>query len=350
MNGLHPLEPQTGPVRFRSPAMVVRPILGPAGVPFLGALVGLCLAGAPLGAVEVYDCEALATNQPLAGQDGWHVLPGQGEVDVVPGGLDENTTVVLRHRDTVPQNQPAFATRISDPRFNFVGFTGSETNAVIQFEATGEHVALLALGRDLDGDGHLTAAVGEIGPAFGVHDRRFRIQEANLGTVYDDNFNIGGGDANSGNDYYQLRLRLDFTANGGDGVGTLLFRNLTDGDTGFHSVPGVHNRPLGLLRLAPGARPALWNALWVQLQSNGNSVPVADNFIPNLNGIQLTGLAPTGGDLLLLQWRGGTGPYQVQRRPDLLTGTWVDVGGPTTALSAAVGAEGSAGFFRVTQP
>ncbi len=314
------------------------------------ALLWICLTGFPVRAAEVYDCEVLTINQPLDGQDGWRLLPGQGTVDVAPGGLDENATVVLRHRDTVPQNQPAFATRISDARFDFVGFTGHETNAVLQFEATGEHVALFALGRDLDGDGHLTADKGEIGPAFGVHDRRFRIQEANLGAVHDDNFNIGGGDANSGNDYYQIRLRLDFTANGGDGLGTLLFRNLTDGDTGFHSVPGVRNQPLGLLRLAPGARPAFWNALWVQLQSNGNSVPIADNFIANLNGIQLTGLAPAGGDLLLLQWRGGTGPYQVQRRPDLLTGIWVDVGEPTTALSAAVGADGSAGFFRVTQP
>jgi DNA-binding LytR/AlgR family response regulator len=69
------------------------------------------------------------------------------------------------------------------------------------FEATGEYVAVLALGRDLNGDGLLRALDGELGPSFGVSDRNFLVQEANEGTSHTDNFNAGGGDGNSGNDW-----------------------------------------------------------------------------------------------------------------------------------------------------
>ncbi len=308
-----------------------------------------CLAVLPLPAVEVYDCELLQTNQTLHGQDGWRVQAGLGQVDVLPGGIEDNATLVLRHHHTVTANQPAFATRTNDARFDFVAFTGTETNAIIQFEATGEYVALFALGSDLNGDGILTAEAGELGPAFGLFDRKFRIQEANLGTTHDDNFNLGGGDANSGNDYYRLQLRMDFTANGGDGLGTLAFKNLTDGDTGFHTVPGVRSQPLELNGLPPGARPAKWNALWVQLLSNGNSIPIADNFIPNLKGIRIGELVPAGDDLLL-RWRGGVGPYQVQRRVSLTAGSWENVGVETALLSATVAKEGGAGYYRISQP
>jgi len=117
-----------------------------------------------------------------------------------------NGTKVVRHHKTVVFDQPAFLTRTNDASFNFLPFAGTETNAVIQFEANGEHVAMLALGTDLNGDGLLTAAASEIGPSFGVYDRNFRIQEANLGTFYDDGFNQGGGDGNCGNDCAGPRL------------------------------------------------------------------------------------------------------------------------------------------------
>ena len=142
---------------------------------------------------------------------------------------------------------------------------------------------------------------------------------------------------------------MNFAANDGDGTGTLVFMNLSDGDTSFHSVPGVRNQPLGLNRLPLAARPARWNALWVQLLSNGNSIPIADNFIPNLNGIRIVAITPSGTDLAL-RWRGGVGPYQVQRRASLTTGDWENVGSPTTLLTAPIDRDGAAGFFRIQQP
>jgi hypothetical protein len=230
-----------------------------------------------------------------------------------------------------------------------VSFSGTETNAIIQFEATGEHVALLALGRDLNGDGLLNADNGELGPIFGISDRKFLIQEADSGTIYQDDLNEGGGDGNSGNEWYRMQLRMDFTANDGDGIGSLYFMNLSDGDTSFHSVIGMRDRPLGLKRLAADVGPAHWNAMWLQLLSNGNSVPSVDNLIPNRNGIRITGIAIAGTDVVL-QWRGGVGPYQVQRRASLDAGDWENVDNPTTLMTATSAIIGATGFFRVVQP
>lgn len=127
------------------------------------ALVLLAHAGQ---AVDVYDFESLTVNSFIGGQDHWKDQPGQGDAVVA---LDESGhgTKVVRHFKTVVVDESAFLTRTNDARFNFVSFTGSETNAVIQFEANGEHVAMFALGCDLNGDGLLTSAGGEIGPALG---------------------------------------------------------------------------------------------------------------------------------------------------------------------------------------
>jgi hypothetical protein len=311
-------------------------------------LAGLLFPPPAAQALEAYTFESLAANTLIAGLDGWQDQPGQGQA-VIALDASGNGTKVVRHFKTVIFDQPAFLTRTNDASFNFVSFSGTETNAVIQFEATGEHVAMFALGCDLNGDGILTAAASEVGPAFGAFDRKFRIQEANLGTAYEGDFNEGGGDGNSGNDWYRIQLRLNFTAADGDGTGTLAAMNLSDGHTFFETSSSLINRPLGLSRLHPDAQPAKWNALWLHLLSNGNSVPSADNLVPNLNGIRITEIVRAGTDVIL-HWRGGVGLYQVQRRARVDSGTWENVGDTTALMTATAAIMGDAGFFRVVQP
>ena len=102
-------------------------------------------------AVEVYTFETLGVNNFIDGQDHWQDQPGQGDA-VVALDASGNGTKVVRHFKTVIFDQSAFITRTNDAGFNFVSFSGTETNAVIQFEANGEHVAMFALGCDLNGD------------------------------------------------------------------------------------------------------------------------------------------------------------------------------------------------------
>lgn len=297
---------------------------------------------------EVYTFESLTVNTSIDGDDGWKDQPGQGDAVV---SLDDtgNGTKVVRHYRKVVFDESAFITRRNDAAFNFVSFSGSETNAILQFEASGEHVAMFALGCDRNGDGLLLSADGELGPSFGVYDRNFRVQEVNLGTTYDDGFNQGGGDGNSGNDWYRIQFRMDFTAAGGDGTGSLYFKNLTDHDATFHTVSGMLNRPLGLLSLTPDARPARWNAMWLHLLSNGKSVPCVDNLIPNFNGLQITEVFKDGANLVF-SWRGGVGPYQVQHQTGLDAGSWENLGDVTILRSATVPITGTTEFFRVFQP
>ncbi len=312
-------------------------------------LVALSLAqSASTARSETYTFESLTPNTFIHGNDNWKDQDGQGQAIIA---LDDtgNNTQVVRHFKTVVMDQSAFITRTNDATFGFVPFTGNETNAIIQFEANGEHLALFALGTDLNGDGILKSTDMELGPAFGVFDRKFRIQEANLGTAYDDGFNEGGGDGNNGNDWYRLQLRIDFTANGGDGSATLHFMNLTDQDTSFHTVSGLRNKPLGLSSLHPDAGPRRWNAMWMHLLSMGSRTPSADNLIPNLNGIRL-GETTLSGSNLLVHWEGGTGPYQVQHCESLVTTNWINVGSATSSNSVLFPLSAPSDALRIVQP
>ncbi len=50
---------------------------------------------------------------------------------------------------------------------------------------------------------------------------------------------------------------------------------------------------------------------------------------------------------LTLTWTGGNPPFKVQRRDDLTSGAWADLGAPTNDRTATVPRTGSLGFFRV---
>jgi hypothetical protein len=295
-------------------------------------------------AADVYTFESLAVNSAINGQDHWKDQPGQGDA-IVSLDATGNGTKIVRHFKTVIFDQSAFITRTNDAGFNFVSFSGSETNAVIQFEVNGEHAAMFALGHDRNSDGLLLSTDGELGPSFGVYGRNFRIQQAGLGTATETAF----GSGNSGNDWYRLQLRLDFTADGGEGTGSLYYMNLTDGDTVFQAVAGLTDLPLGLGGLHPDARPARWSAMWLHLLSKGDSVPCVDNLVPNLYGMEITDIIMAGSDMTL-KWRGGMGPYQVQRRISLDDGKWENASDVTILPESTVAIDGVSGFFRITRP
>ncbi len=59
-----------------------------------------------------------------------------------------------------------------------------------------------------------------------MYDDSFRVVAANDGVATD----VLRGSGNSGNDWYRLRLTIDFQAHGGEGAGSLSYRNLTDVD------------------------------------------------------------------------------------------------------------------------
>jgi hypothetical protein len=256
----------TGPCRAMQMTLAMTLAFGALGTPRAAA------------GDEMYDFELLNPFYFIHGQDNWVDQPSQGQAVIRVDETTENGSQVVRHHPTVNFNESAFITRVNDSSFGFEPFTGLESAAVLQFECTGDHIAMFALGHDRNGDGMVRSADGEIGPAFGTNDRQFAIQQANHGST----FAIDFGPGNSRDDWYRIRLRIDFTANDGDGSGSLLYLNVTDGDDEFLPVAGLESINLDLSAMHPDAGPARWDAMWLHLLTGGGNVPAADHLVPHV--------------------------------------------------------------------
>lgn len=256
----------------------------------LAALAAAFVAGAsvPPAAAFTYDFEALPLNRVLNGNDGWLSEPTLGEVITRQDGTSvENGTQLAQPLAGVASGFFAFLTRVNDPYFRFSPFFGTETAAVIEFEATAEAAAGVALGRDINGDGLLSADLGERGPIFGT------FREAQQGVP---NFIIhtAAGSylapltsaqrcCNLDSDWYRLRFSMDLAANGGAGAGSLHYMNLSLGDTEYHPVAELQNVSLELDSMLPAAPPSLWNAMFLVMRFDGSqNMPSLDNVVPHV--------------------------------------------------------------------
>lgn len=254
---------------------------------FLLAYVPIWFGATSAMAADKYDFEHLPENQFLDMYDGWVDQEGQGDT-LIRRDVTTNHTIVAYHLSTVAFDESAFSTRTNDENYSFTSFTGSETNAVIEFEANGDAVSWFGLGHDVNGNGVLDvywdgkSAAGELGPAFGTNhiwigdDRKFALQTCD-GTLLESIFNSG----DNGLDSYRIQLRIDFTANGGDGSGSLYYMNLTNGDWQFQSVTGIQDVNLHLSQMNAGAAVENWDAMWLHLRTVGSGHPFADNLVPN---------------------------------------------------------------------
>jgi hypothetical protein len=268
----------------------------------LAILAGVTAAGVgmPVHAEEIYGFESLGANSFIDGQDNWVDQPLQGQGIVTVDASPVNGTKVVGVLPNTAFDEAAFLTRVNDENFSFPAFTGFESDAVIQFDLTGEHIALFALGHDQNGDGMLKASEGEIGPAFGTDDRNFVLQQANRGTA----FEVAFGQGNAGGDWYRMQLRIDFTANGGNGSGSVYYRNLTDGDPEFQPVAGLQEIDLRLSDMSTQAGPETWDAMWLDLLNGRSARPSVDNLVPNFqqsSAVETEIPATTGPRLVLAE-------------------------------------------------
>ena len=240
------------------------------------AIVLFGFLGAPSGAQDVYTFESLKVNGLIHQQDHWVDQPGQGYAAVRIDPSTANGTRVVYSVPTVVFNESSYLTRVNDGNFDFPPVASNQTHLTMQFDCTGEHVAMFALGRDRNGDGMLLHGDEEIGPVFGVWDQHFRVQGAGSGVIHEAPFDNG----DSRKDWYRIRLRVDFTANDGDGAGSLFYKNLSDGDPSFTEVSGLQDLNLELSSMPPDAGPGAWNAMWLHLLRGGGNESSADNLVP----------------------------------------------------------------------
>ncbi|MEM7248053.1 MAG: hypothetical protein AAF533_22160 [Acidobacteriota bacterium] len=215
---------------------------------------------------------------PLDGQGGW-----TAESFNTPGELGVTETLGF---DGTPAlrfifggaNVGADASLLNDAALAIPDFLGSETDAYLQADLTlGFWGNRLALAHDRNGNGRSRSyEVGEIGPSIeiggnpaigvGLRDADGVRTMVPLATLTD-----------SGGEWLRLRLLMDVTANGGQGVGSLYFQDLERGDPDLQLVPGLENIDL---RLDPGAddarNPQHWDGLWLHHEGHTNET---DNIV-----------------------------------------------------------------------
>jgi hypothetical protein len=240
---------------------------------------------------SVYDFENLP-NGVIQGRDGWVETPGSGLMVTRPDPTQENGTQVAQPDVGVLSGWFAFINRVNDAAFRFSPFFGTETHAVVQFDVTAEARTGFGLGTDVDQNGILTDD-GELGPVFGTfRDQQGGVEQfavmpadfgADLGILYVAPLNSEERCCNGESDWYRLQLRMDLTANGGSGSGSLYYMNLTRGDTRFQPVSELQNLDLALDNLHPDAGPQSWNTMWLAMRFEGSqSLPRLDNLVPHV--------------------------------------------------------------------
>lgn len=203
-----------------------------------------------VGALQVYNFEGLSDGW-LTGQDGW---AGSGRYSndlTVRSGTGANASKGVMGSGT----RACAAYRKNDSQFCFLTPTGTETNYILQFDlrAVGEG-AFFTLGKRMAGPDPL------IGPRFGYGFKgKFSVREA-----YDGPASTSAHMVIPGN-WYRLRLRIDFTANGGEGAGSVDVLNLTSGEIEFTPEPNLQNVNLKISsRLGKEGAPAKWDDMFIR--------------------------------------------------------------------------------------
>ena len=219
----------------------------------------------------------------LAGQDNWFVLPGNTSL-VVTNGTGFDNSLVAKNPNTTGDTH--FNGRTNNGNFSFGSFVGA-AGGVLQFDtlvvnptADNQNVSFFLGDPNLNQGASPQIQYGNGGSNTTV----FAVRDANFSpTSFSAPFAVPSGD------WVSVRLTMDFTANGGDGLGSVSFADLTVGGA-FQPVTGLQNLPLGLT----GNNIASWNSLWLRSDLANNvmvdNLTVLVSQIPEMNGAWAAGL------------------------------------------------------------
>lgn len=226
----------------------------PRSIALFSACSFLTLTTGPASAVT-YTFESLAPGA-LSGQDNWSVLGGSSLE--ITTGVGTNTSRVIQNPGVGGAH---FNIRPNNGGFNFGSFTGTETSAILQFDVrvnstptVNENVAFYVA--DTAGAVSSSPQIQYGNTNTGVNPL-FAVVKANGAGSFSASL---PGSVNFG-DWVSVRLTMDFTANAGDGFGSVTMANLTQ-STGYTAVTGLQNLALGMLNGA--VNESAWNTLWTR--------------------------------------------------------------------------------------
>ena len=240
------------------------------------------------GTVVSYDFNSLSGNDTphftnLDGQDNWTSI-GFRRDNPIPGWyvgvtqtLGFDGTPALRFQRT-GSGVGADASRLNDGSFSIPDFNDADVGFFQVDFGIGCWGEDFALAYDANSDGVIRKTdPSEIGPRLRVgNETRAQISVISADDVTT-KVPLANANGAVGGDWVRLRLVMDFTANGGQGSGSVYYQNLAAGDTAFQPLAGLQNVNLGLDPHANNARnPAHWNAMWLHMEGATNQL---DNIV-----------------------------------------------------------------------
>ena len=238
--------------------------------------------------------------QTLDGQDNWTSIGYKGLNTrstwwvAITKTLGFDGTEALRF-ELIGSGVGADASRLNDAKFSIPDFDGAVMGFFQADFGVGYWGNEFALAYDANDGVIRKTDPSEIGPRLLVGsegNRQIKVISADGSTTTTALSNANGA---SGGDWLRLRLVIDFTANSGQGSGSVFYQNLTEGDTVLQPLDGLQNVNLKLNPSATDARnSALWNAMWLHMEGATNQL---DNIVIGGGGSEdyLTGGYLTGG-------------------------------------------------------
>lgn len=245
----------------------------------------LILSGQAKGDRVTYDFDALNGSgfpgTTMVGQDGWSAMAGTTAAAgfTVRSDLAGATNNHITGNGTYATSSSQLA-RVNDGNFSFPTVIGNTLALEFTLRGSpgGNSFAHFTLGHDANNDG--TLSFPESGPALGFINGRFFIRVATANapqTVATEQSLLNSGDV------WEARMEIDFSANGGDGAGSVFARALNEsgvdvsGTTTLQPVAGLQNLNLKISNMAGAGAddPTQWDAMLIR----GNGGTSLDNLV-----------------------------------------------------------------------
>ncbi|MFA7236876.1 MAG: PEP-CTERM sorting domain-containing protein [Phycisphaeraceae bacterium] len=240
----------------------------------IGIFGSLAIASAASAAPVNYNFDALtpgamavnATPGGVGNQDGWYLDSAiTTSVPVAATAASGSPTT------QVMTNAQGAGTR-AIKNFGTAFFTGTETNAQYSFTFQ-KNSGTWAISMALAGNGTAGATNGnalvQFGPRFGLAEatKFFIAPKNNLG-AWAAATTSTAQTMTTGN-WYTVTAIIDFTANAGDGLGSITLRDITANTT---PVTVMSNVALGLNASATDTNPNQWNQVWFRADPSGGTL------------------------------------------------------------------------------
>jgi hypothetical protein len=240
----------------------------------------------------IYDFNGLSTGN-LSGQQGWKTAKhGTGQDIEVQAGIGADGTQAICCVPSGSGNE-VVATHVNDANFSMPNYSSVATHASFQVDLRSSFWGTeVGLGYDQSGDGHIgrsnAAEKGMVLIADRNQDRLRFVDATGTETV------ITLSNLMTTDNWFRLKVDMDFTANGGQGEATVSWADAVL-DTAFQEVAGLTGLNMGLNAAATDADNVNnWNAVYTSFLGAGGQLDNIAGHVPEPGTLLVFGFGLLG--------------------------------------------------------